>query len=323
VIFFLTTRQNEYTIESYLRGYGSTVTGILWPMRYERFLRAKRLRAGTYVLADLELLTDTERERAAARARELADRGCRVLNHPTRSLRRFALLRTRYEHGQSRFNVYRLADAAAVERYPVFLRAENDHLGALTSLLSTPAELDAAVVRLRRTGVSLDATIIVEFADTADATGLYRKYSAFIVGDRIVPRHVFFSRDWHVKSWQLVNAELLGEELAYLDTNPHERELRAIFTAARIDYGRIDYGLAPGGLEVWEINTNPTIVWPSVERRPREDVHARFAAMLEPAWRELDGVSAAGEALRRRAAAVRFGGRRILRRLRGERPSRG
>ena len=107
-----------------------------------------------------------------------------------------------------------------------------------------------------------------------------------------------------------------------VDANPHQRELRAVFAEAGIDYGRIDYGVGPHGLEVWEINTNPTIVWPSGERRAREDVHARFAAMLEPVWRELDGTSSAREGLRRRAAAVRFTSRRVLRRLRGERPSR-
>jgi len=318
VIFFLTTRDNEYTIDSYLRAYGAPLAGTLWPMRYERFLRTRRLAQGTYVFADLELLPDGERARAAARWQDLADRGCRLLNHPSRSLRRYELLRALYARGWNRFNVYRLDEKAAVERYPVFLRMENDHGGSRSPLLHTPAEVDATIARLRRAGAGLDETIIVEFADTADTSGIYRKYAAFIVGDRILPRHVFFSDEWHVKSWKLMDETLLREELRYLDTNPHQRELREIFAAAAIDYGRIDYGVSREGIEVWEINTNPTIVWPSAERRAREDVHARFAAMLAPAWREIDaGPAGIGDVVRRWSAAFRTDVRWRMRRLLG------
>ena len=77
---------------------------------------------------------------------------------------------------------------------------------------------------------------------------------------RILPRHLFFSRHWVVKDWSVLTDDLLREELEYLATNPHERQLREIFAAARIEYGRIDYSLRDGEMQVWEINTNPTLV---------------------------------------------------------------
>src|SRR3546814_10272912 len=47
--------------------------------------------------------------------------------------------------------------------------------------------------------VSRDTLLITEFCDTQDDRGLYRKYSAFNVGGRIIPRHLHFSRSWQVK----------------------------------------------------------------------------------------------------------------------------
>jgi hypothetical protein len=45
----------------------------------------------------------------------------------------------------------------------------------------------------------------------------------------------------------------------YLQAHPHEAELRKIFDLANIEYGRIDYSLLNGKIQVWEINTNPNI----------------------------------------------------------------
>jgi hypothetical protein len=48
-------------------------------------------------------------------------------------------------------------------------------------------------------------------------------------------------------------------ERRYLEDNPHAGQLRRCFELAHIDYGRIDYGLVGDSIQVWEINTNPTI----------------------------------------------------------------
>jgi hypothetical protein len=48
------------------------------------------------------------------------------------------------------------------------------------------------------------------------------------------------------------------EEERFVTSNPHAELLREIFRIAHIDFGRVDYGIVNGRIEVFEINTNPT-----------------------------------------------------------------
>src|SRR5262249_25455022 len=154
---------------------------------------------GAYIFADIELLSDEQRHRAAEIWQQLSARGCPLLNHPTCTMRRYELLRMLHRRGINRFNVYRARDAEMPQRFPVFLRRENDHHGSLTRLLRSPAELASALRWRRWFGPPLDELLITEFCDTADDCGVYRKYSAFNLGGQILPRHLFFSNHWLVK----------------------------------------------------------------------------------------------------------------------------
>jgi hypothetical protein len=287
MICYLSTSDHQRPIREYLESHGAALAGVFEPMTYPQFFQAREHPHGAYVFSDIERLSEPERLRAESAWQELAGRGCRLLNHPTRSMRRFELLRALHQRGSNDFAVHRLAAGAEPPRLPVFLRRENDHRGPRTPLLGTPAELAAEVERWRRSGEALGEVIATEFCDTADADRVYRKYGAFLLGDRVIPRHVFFSEWWNVKSWNLAGDDYLAEELDYLLGNPHQQELREIFALARIDYGRIDYALLDGRIQVWEINTNPMIVRPTAARSARHAVHARFAAALEVAWKEV------------------------------------
>ena len=88
-----------------------------------------------------------------------------------------------------------------------------------------------------------------------------------------------------------VDGELLGEERAYLSQNPHRPQLERIFRSADIDYGRIDYSLLQGRIQVWEINLNPTVLPAAGNARDaRADVHARFGIELRAALMAVDDV---------------------------------
>lgn len=231
-------------------------------VRLYRHLRAPRQATpGAYIFADLELLSLGDLQKAVILWESLANAGCRIrlLNHPASSMRRYELLRALHERGINRFNVYRLTEARWPERYPVFLRREDDHGGPISPLLQTRRELEEALHVLDRSGQVRDGVLVVEFCDTADAGGIYRKYGAFVVGDRVFPKSLQFSRHWVQKGSDLHDAELLREERAYVEGNPHEAPLREVFQLARIQYGRMDYALLDGRIQVWEINTNPTI----------------------------------------------------------------
>ncbi len=217
----------------------------------------------------------------------------KVLNDPTRSLLRYDLLRALHERGINRFNVYRLSEGALPRRFPVFVRREHGHRDPLSPLLRTAAEYAAAVAELGAGPGSLADNIVVEFCDTADDTGLYRKYSAFIVGERIIPRHVFFSRSWMVKMPELAEPSMLAEERAFLEGDTHADALREIFRLARVSYGRIDYSLLDGRPQTWEINTNPMLVSGPDEPVPgRRAIHLRFVEMAAAAFAAFGGEAA-------------------------------
>ena len=230
----------------------------------------RTLPAGTYIFADVERLSaeDTVRADLLWKALASAGVGVRLVNHPGRSMRRYELLRTLYERGINRFNVYRLTEARWPERYPVFLRGENDHAGPRSAILRSRDELDAAVEALGDGAPGREGMIVTEFCDTADERGIYRKYGAFIIGDRIFPKHLVFSRYWANQGPELTDPDMLAEEREYVERNPHEAALRAICRAARIEYGKIDYAILGGEPQVWEIATNPTINALKANRHP-------------------------------------------------------
>lgn len=263
IIFYLASKAHFYTVSSYLSLWGKTLIPQVRLLSYEQLVETRTLQLGTYIFSDIERLTPEQAEMAAQVWKDISNAGkeISILNHPTRSMRRYELLRSLYEHGSNKFNIYRLTEYRKPQRFPVFIRGENDHHGSLTPLLQTPEELNAAINKIFEDGQNRENKVITEFCDTSDAKGIFRKYSAFIVGDQIIPRHVFFSHNWMLKyPPDLLDEVTLQEEWHYLKNNPHEPQLREIFRLARVNYGRIDYSLINGVLQVWEINTNPQIL---------------------------------------------------------------
>ncbi len=293
MIRVLTTASHRFTIDRYLASWGMRFLLRIQPLAYEQALSRGALRGGVHLFTDMDRLSEEARRAAAALWEQL--RRCygpgAVLNHPTESLRRFELLATLHARGLNAFGVHRVQDDPGAMRFPVFLRAADDHRGNRTPPLRSRAELAEAVHRLETLGASFNDWMVVEFCDTADRHGLYRKYSAFRIGSRIIPRHLFTGRAWCLKQSESVEPEHCREELAYLEANPHREALLRLFELARIEYGRIDYSLLDGRIQAWEINTNPMLPWHgNREETARLAAHRRFAEQLAGAWEELDGI---------------------------------
>lgn len=263
MIFHLATSAHFYTSAAYLGSWGKSLASQMKVLFYENLTSTRRLPAGTYIFSDIERLDPAQAEMAAQIWQDLSNSPyqLRLLNHPTRSMRRYELLRTLYKHGSNKFNIYRLTELQTPQSFPVFIRGENDHGGSLTPLLYTPEELEVAIRDLDQQGKSKNDKVIVEFCDTSTDDGVFRKYSAFIVGDQIIPTHMFFSGSWMTKVEKVdrTNEALLLEERQFVEGNPHENELRKIAQVARIDYGRVDYAVLNNEIQVWEINTNPML----------------------------------------------------------------
>jgi hypothetical protein len=314
--FWTTGATARVTIDTYRRRRGRAIAGHFRTRAYDEAWSAVRVRSGPQIFAALERASAVEREVAAriwdAHA-ELAP-GAARLNDPRRAPGRFDLLRTLFGAGINRFNVWRAAEYESVDRFPVFIRVEADHFGPRSRLLRSHAEIATALSNLQRRGRRIGDLIVVEFCDTSDRDGVFRKYAAFNVGGRILACHAMAAHEWSVKSGQLsLDEAVVEQELAFVETNPHEAALRRVFELAGIDYGRADYGLMDGAVQVWEINLNPTIgrlqsrhdSLPPAVTALRERVKATFHERLQAAFIALDGPDDEREALVPIAPALR------------------
>ena len=266
--------------------------------------------AGTWIFGDLERLGPGGRELATHLHDMLRASGApmRLLNDPSCALDRFPLLSKLQADGVNRFRVFRAADRLPSDlAYPVFLRMERQHGGPLTSLLADRPALDAAVRWLSSPlrGYRRRDLLVVEFRDVSREDGTFNKYTAFRVGDRVVPQHADFSRSWTVKATRRYYDEAtIRADLEYVQGNPHAARLQAIFRAASIDYGRMDYAMRGEELQVWEINTNPVVgpsgppgrtrAVPDEHRAATQASRNRFDVMMRGALEEID-IDAAAE----------------------------
>jgi hypothetical protein len=256
---------------------------------YDELFRSTALPQCVHVFTDIDRIDPQDRERAAylwATLRRAAPR-LELLNHPLLAMRRYELLRSLRESGINEFDVYQLTEARRPRRFPVFLRVEDDHLGPRSELLASQEAVDAAVTQLVASGEGRDRRIAVEFHAQKEADGLYRKYAAFYIAGTVLARHLMIGPHWMVKdATRIRNESTLAEQRRYCEENPHAEWIASVFRLARIDYGRIDYGIVDGRLQVFEINMNPTIVTAeTVEKTPH---NLRFTAALTAAYEELE-----------------------------------
>lgn len=291
MIYYLVTARYSTTLNWLFRDWSPDLRHRITVMPYERFMTRKNKEPGTYIFTDLERLESWMRKALSEIWTELSEDSERflLLNHPLRTMRRYVLLRSLFDQGSNFFNVYRNEEYSGNARFPVFLRLENDHGGSLTPLLHTEEELDEALGTVRVKKKDYKNLLIVEYCNTRDCKGVYRKYSAFIVGKRIIPRHLFFSKNWIVKLAVSDQKTCWEEEWDYFQHNPHLCALKEIFRLANVDYGRVDYGLAGSDIQVWEINTNPLIITQKhTISSERMNTHVRFVQELNGAYGEID-----------------------------------
>lgn len=261
MIHFFVTAAQEHSIRDYLDSRGKSLTGRIRILHYEDLPDRRRFERGTYILSALEYLSPPMLSLLTAVHRQLADvNGFRFLNHPVRTLGRLALLQELERTGRNPFRAVRAGGDLTGLRYPVFLRAERSHDGAVSPLLGSRREVEAAIGRALIAGRRLGDLLVVEFCDTADDGGRYRKYGAFIIGDRIVSRRFDYGRAWMLKREGSEFSAAMGrEELEYVRTDPHADALREICDLAAVGYGCVDYTLKEGRVVVWEINVAPRI----------------------------------------------------------------
>jgi hypothetical protein len=291
MIQYFATHRHLYAIEDFLDTWAPELRREITVKAYEKFSFRNALPGGTCIFSDFERLLPQEFSFVTQLSRRLQNFPDRyaVLNDPSRYLNRFQLLKVLEQRGINQFGAYRLKDMPANPKFPVFVRWDFDHRGALSGLLSSRKELDGYVASLslsRRW--RQERLMVIEYCHCADADGIFRKYSAMNLGGTLVPRHVLFSRDWETKTPDLVDVSTANEERKFVEQFPHQEKLAEVFRIAGIDYGRIDYGIKDGRIQVWEINTNPMVMPRREKIDPRRlEVQAESSAMITRAFQNL------------------------------------
>jgi hypothetical protein len=262
LINILVTAGHDTTIRPYIETWVPERVDRFSIITYEDLAHLETIPAGSTIFGDLERL-DAAQMRLAREVRDcLIDQapGVQVLNDPDHALLRYDLLVQLHEAGEIPYRAYRLSDTTTPERFPVFIRNEHDHTGPRTRLLNDQNEVDAAILRLIVRRRPLQRLLMVEYHETGDAEGFYRKYGAFVVGDRVLSRHLNVRKHWIVKGAGMEAPEIRAEELEYVKANPHMEEITRICKLGGIEFGRIDYSMVGEAVVTWEINTNPVVV---------------------------------------------------------------
>ncbi|HVT13901.1 MAG TPA: hypothetical protein VHE55_16680 [Fimbriimonadaceae bacterium] len=297
MIFQIAREGNEWTANVFLDNWGKELAPRFRTVMFHELSEVKSLPVGTYLFGDLEIATQGQRRLLAQLWNALEQDGrSHLFNHPVEAMGRYDLLKTLAREGINDFRAFRIDELPRDLRFPVFLRIESDHWGSRTPLLETWRELDRWLIKAALGDGDAGRLLVTEFCDTSDRKGLYRKFSAFCIGGDIVPRHVHFSRNWMLKMADLATPETLEEERRYMDDVPFKEEIRAIFRLAHIDYGRIDYSFQDGRIQVWEINTNPTLTIPEADYPPAVvPTQKRFAASMVEALKRIDSTTETGQ----------------------------
>ncbi|HYB53665.1 MAG TPA: hypothetical protein VEG84_07355 [Thermoanaerobaculia bacterium] len=299
MIHFAAPAGSDWTLREYLSRWGHAVAKRFRLIPYEDLLQAGSFEPGAYVLSSLCSIPDhMRRSLERLHASLCREAGFRFLNHPTKTLTRLPLLEELSRRGLNGFRAARATNGFGHLRFPVFLRSERTHDGALSPLLHSRSAVEASIGRALVRGRPLRDLLVVEFCDTSDTNGYFRKYSAYVVGDRVLPRSLEYGRPWVLKHEHCEFSQAqLAEERAYVLANPHEKQLSRIFAIAGVEYGRIDYAVKDGQVQTWEINLHPTIgrgrvatkshVPPALEPF-REESKAFFYRAFQSAWETID-----------------------------------
>ncbi|MGZ9811864.1 hypothetical protein ACXN5S_15480 [Pseudoroseicyclus sp. H15] len=258
-LWFVTTADHAYTSGDFparTAELGAEMVALSW----EELFARKWLEGGSYLFTDFDRLSPSELKAAGLIAGKLKGAGSQVTNDARRFLRREQLIARLAERRLNTYLCWRPAAGEWPTRYPVFLRSSSGHMAPNRKLLHDEAEARARVSERLRRGDVLSDLILVEYrGEPIMGTEGFRRYSAYRLRDRIIRANSVHQDHWVVKGGMtgLASPEDYAAELREMSDFPQEAEVRRVFEVAGMEFGRLDFGLAGGRVETWEINTNP------------------------------------------------------------------
>lgn len=286
MILFLTTRGHEFGVKLLVEKAFPDLPDCR-TMAYEDMFLATSLPVATYIFCDIERLAPWESRIAAERYKALKAAGMRCLNDPARVMVRRELLRKLFRRKLNPFNVYPADLRPRPKKFPVFVRSEAEHQRVFLDLLPDQGALDRKLHSLRRQGWALRHLLVVEFAATPIAPGVWRRTGTFRIGNGLSVDSIAVENHWRVANGTkgLATEAMFQAEADAVRSNALAEAVRPAFEVAEIEYGRCDHTTHEGREVIFEINTNPTISPIEGQRLPiREETlrfsRARMAEML-------------------------------------------
>lgn len=162
--------------------------------------------------------------------------------------------------------------------FPLLVRARGYHTGQHFIHVATAGELSAAAASLPGRD-----PLAIEYLDARGADGMARKYRVMFIDGAAYPLHLAISMDWKVHYFTAAMAAdpvFRAEEDRFLCEMPAVVGKHGIAALVRVqaalglDYGGIDFGLAPdGSLLLFEANATMAVIPPDPDpiwnyRRP-------------------------------------------------------
>src|SRR5215204_2118606 len=142
MINFLVPAAHGRGIRDYLDVHGAAMRNDFHIIHCEDLIHQKELVRGTYVMAALDQLGPGIAGLVLAIYQQLKDtQGFRFLNNPETTLQRFDLLSELNKQGLNEFRALRATSDRSGLTFPVFIRSERLHEGALSPLLNSENEV--------------------------------------------------------------------------------------------------------------------------------------------------------------------------------------
>jgi len=145
--------------------------------------------------------------------------------------------------------------AGAIERaemrFPLIVRLAGTHTGIIVGLFDGIDDVRAAITQPGE-------HVVTEFVDFRSEDGIYRKYRAFFIGDRIIFRHMLTSDRWSIHAsdrnrFMIDKPNLLKEESLLFERTEGAfpkaviETLEAVRKRMPLDYFGMDFGIAVDG----------------------------------------------------------------------------
>ncbi len=259
-------------------------------MSYAAYRAGGQVPAATHVFTDVDRLAPELIRIAAEIYREAHRRGHRVLNDPARIRSRWGLLRRLKQAGFNSFDAYRVEEGVRPKRWPVFVRMDGGHDSPAPRLMHNWQEVERAVAALLDRGEPISRLLIVEFCGEPLRPGLWRKLSSFRIGEASVPHPNVHDDGWIAKDGKrgIARLEDYQDELRIVREDPYREPMRRAFDLAGIDYGRSDFNVVAGRIELYEINLNPRMDFPSEPLEERRESWALFRRNYLAALKAID-----------------------------------